>query len=378
MQRSIKQIIIFTKKEILEVFREPATFLIVLLVFPLSLMFLFGYALKFKVDNIELALLDLDRSQESMALVEELKDEDRLVILQDVNEDDIKQRLDEGKIKAALVIPEGFEEDVDNQKRVEFSLIVDGTKPLSYMAISEILSEIIVDENRRLVGERLSEMNLDFETHLIAVDEEVLYNPDFTDKDFFIPGIIGVVVTTVTMLLACMAVVKEKETGTIETIFAAPIPRAVFIIGKCVPYTLIGLASLLISTALGIYWFHVPFVGSIFLFGALSFLFILSSLGLGLLFSTFVQNTIQATFCVILFVIISILLSGFIFPIASMPEAIQKIVLVLPLTYYIRIIRGVMIQGLDWSMLRSETLSLAGITVCTLFLSIIGFTKRLD
>jgi ABC-2 type transport system permease protein len=267
---------------------------------------------------------------------------------------------------------------LENGEKVVLDIQVDGTEPLSLKTLTEKMTEIVAEQNRENASEALSELNIEFETQAIEVEKEILYNPDLRDRDFFVPGVIGIVVATIPMLLSCLAIVKEREMGTIEAIMAAPISRPVFILGKLVPYALIGLIGLGITSALGVFWFKIPFRGDMLLYIGASFVFILSSLGLGLLFSVFVRDSVQAIFLVVTFLVISILLSGFVFPVSGMPEVIQQIMRLFPLTYFMTIVRGILIKGVGFAVLKPDLIALTAISLATSVLSSFGLSKKLD
>ncbi len=373
----LSEILAITKKEFIEVIREPATVLIVLIIFPLSTILLFGYALKFEVKNIDLAIFDGDSSDKSRQLVEEIKKEEDFAVVENIAEANVREKFDHGEIDAAIFVPEGYSEKLGKKEKIVLKIQVDGTEPLALKTLSEKVGGIVNEQNRSAASEALSAAGLEFETQAIEVEKEILFSPELRDQDFFIPGVIGIIVTTISMFLSCLAIVREKEMGTIEAIAAAPVGRLTFILGKMIPCAAIGLAGLGVTSALGIFWFKIPFAGSVLFFIATSFVFILSSLGLGLLFSVFVQNSLQAAFSVTVFLIISIILSGFIFPVSSMPIVVQRILLVFPLTYYMEIVRGILIKGVGYAVLSAETAALAAITVLTLLLSSLGLLRKL-
>jgi ABC-2 type transport system permease protein len=206
----------------------------------------------------------------------------------------------------------------------------------------------------------------------------VLYNPDMKDLWFIIPGMAAMLLQTQSLMLTAAAVVREREVGTIEQILVTPIRPIELMVGKIVPYVIIAMLNMLTVIGLGVFWFHVPFQGSFWLFIVLSLLYVFSGLGLGLLVSSISQNQRQSQQLIMLFMMVSLLLGGFIFPRYTMPAVVRVIGNLFPITYFIPIARGIVTKGIGFSALGSQVLALAVYIVVVMTLAAFTFRKRLD
>ncbi len=364
----------FLQKEFAQLRRDKKMLPIVFLAPVLQLFFL-GYAANLDVDMIPMAVVDHDRSVESRRLIDSFVQSgyfEEMVRLEDAKW--IDRYIDNGNVVVALVIPREFHTRLGREDSVPLQFIVDGadantaTIALNYAGI--------------IVGSFSSHLRLESGKGGVSmpleVEPRVWYNPELKSRLFMVPGILGLLLMVITMLLTSLAIVKEKEQGTLEHLNVTPIRPMQFILGKLIPFSLIGMVDVLLVILAAWLLFGLVPAGSIVLLILLSALFLLTTLGLGLMVSTFSHTQQQAMMSALFFVMLPmIFLSGFAFPIENMPKLIQYVTYVLPLRYFIGIIRGIFIKGADLTTLWDEALMLLVLGIAALGISIGSFKKRL-
>ncbi|MFW6208652.1 MAG: ABC transporter permease, partial [Spirochaetota bacterium] len=358
----------FMRKEFSQLKRDKKMLPIVFIA-PILQLLLLGYAANLDVDMIPLAVVDHDNSVESRQLVDKFiqsgyfSAEDRFQ-----SPALIDRYINEERIVAAIVIPPDFQADLSRGRKVELQLIADGadantaTIALNYadIIVSRFSAEIQL-ESLQTEGQE-SRQGADTAQGVaipIEVEPRVWYNPELKSRNFMVPGILALLLMVITMLLTSLAIVKEKEQGTLEHLNVTPIKPIQLIVGKLVPFSLIGMVDVLLVLAAARILFGLVPAGSILLLVVLSALFLLSTLGLGLLVSTLSRTQQQAMMSALFFVMLPmIFLSGFAFPIDNMPQVIQYVTYALPLRYYVVIIRGIFLKGAGLSTLWDESLLL--------------------
>jgi len=315
-------------KEFLQLLRDPRMrFFIV--VPPLTQLIIFGYAATFDVRHAEVGLVDHARTQLTRELIAAVTASGHYRLTGYADMAAASRAMDHNRIRAIIRFDTGFPE----QRVVQ--LIADGSDSNSALMIVGELSRAMRDKARRLAGRQ----------PLIQVEQRAWYNPNLEDRDYFVPGIIANVVLISTMILTAMTVVREREIGTLERLMVTPIARAEFVIAKVVPVAAVGLFDVLLVTGIGVLWFEVPFRGS---FAALivgSVLYLMSTLGLGLLISSYSRTQQQAMLLAFFVIMPAVILSGFAFPIRNMPEAVQLLTWADPLRYYLVVIRDLFLKG---------------------------------
>jgi ABC-2 type transport system permease protein len=366
-------------KEFLQLRRDTAAR--VMLVLPLLIQtIVFGYAATFTVNYVAAAVLDLDHSQVSRSLVSHFAATGRFDIV-DVatRQEQITRDLDTGRATLAIVIHAGFAQYLDNGQSAPLQVLLDGTNSNTALIalgyINQIVAQFQADEEAKAwpvaAGAALP-------TVAVSLEQRPWFNTGLEDRWFFIPGIIGTLTLVQIVNLTSFAVVREREMGTLEQIMVSPIRPFEFILGKTVPFFLIGLADVALVAVVGILWFGVPFVGSplVMLLGAS--LFLAAALGLGLLVSTF-SRTQQQAFALNFFLITPIFtLSGFAFPIASMPTVLQWSTYLNPLRYFLVVIRAVFLKGVGIPVLWPQLAAMTLLAVGMLAISILRFRKSID
>ena len=365
-------------KEFIQVFRDPRM-RTVIFVIPCVQTIVIGYAVTLDVRDVRTAVYDLDNTADSRELTARFVRSGYFRVVEYVNNEQRAQELiDRGRASVVLHMNCGFSEDLRGGRTAQLQVIVDGTDSntagivLSYAArITSAFSEqIVVDRFDRLTGSHR-------DANLVDLRSRAWFNENLESRNYFVPAVIVVVVTLVTLLLTSMAVVREKEIGTMEQIMVTPITAVEFVLGKTVPFALIGLADVLIVTLVGALWFQVPIRGNLLLLLFATCLYLLTTLGAGLLISTISQTQQQAMMSTFFFFFPAMLLSGFVFPIANMPIMVQWLTLANPLSYFLVIVRGIFLKGVGAGVLWRELLALAVMGVATLVLVGRRFHKTL-
>ena len=360
-------------KEMKQIRRDPRMRAVILAV-PVLQSLVFGYAVTTDVRNVRTAIYDLDRTPESRELAARFIGSGYFREVARVeNDDDAQRAIDRGDARVVLHMPHGFGAAVRSGKAAQVQLIIDGTDSntaglvLNYAAqiTGAYNGSILVERTGRPLPQRKSETR-------------AWFNANLESRNFYVPGVIALLVTLTTLLLTSMSIVREKEIGTIEQIVVSPIRKHEFIIGKSLPFAIIAYVNVLMVTLVATLWFRVPIRGSILLLLGATALYLLSAIGIGLLISTAAGTQQQAMLTAFFFFLPAVLLSGFIFPIANMPRAVQWLTVVNPLRYFLVIIRGVFLKGVGVGVLWPQLAALAALGVVTLTLATRAFRKTLS
>jgi len=372
------RLISIIRKEFIQIFRDPRT-LVLIIVMPMIQLFLLGYAATTDVKNISLAVWDQSRSPQARALLDAFRSANYFSIEYFVGSDaEYRDLIESGDIRAALIIPPDYEQRLIEGK-AQVSLVLDGsdatvgsTALSTAKLIGQSYATKILTEQAALTG-RPSSFNPPLE-----VRTQVWYNPDLIAAYFNVPGVIGMILYFITALLTASAIVRERERGTIEQLIVTPIRSWELVVGKILPYSILALIDMLEVLIIGHWWFKVPIKGDLGLVFALSGLFLVSSLGIGLFAST-IANTQQEAFITVMVTMLpSIFLSGFFFPIEAMPVFLQYVSAIIPLRYYLVIIRALLLKGVGFAALQSEVLALTIFAIVIMGAASLRFRKRLD
>lgn len=367
------------KKEFIQIKRDPIS-LRLPIVMPIMMMLLFGYAVTTEVDKIPTAIFDQSKTMESREYIDKFVASNYFVVQYNVSsEKELSDLIDSNKAKAGLIIPSGYANDIRRGRTPQTQLIIDGTDPTtartalnSGMLVSEVYARSFKEQAIKKLGASVSNLPG------IAMNSKVWYNPNLESTRFTIPGLVGLILQNITIMLTGFALVRERERGTIEQLIVTPISSIELILGKLIPYIIIGYAGFLFSLALCIFWFKVSVEGSLVLLLVLGFLFVICALSIGMLISTLAKNQLQAMMVTILVLLPSVLLSGFVFPREAMPKLIYLIGYTIPLTYFLEIIRGIVLKGVGVTFLWHNILPLFAFTIFLLGVAILRFRKSLD
>ncbi len=365
-------------KEFLQTFRDPRM-KAVILVMPVVQTLVFGYAVTTDVRRIPTAVYDLDQTPQSRELIARFTGSGYFqTVAQVENWNQAQELVDRSKVRALLHIQPGFGADLLAGRTVPLQIIVDGTDSNTASIILDYSSRISAAFNKQIAAEHLSRMRGQTVTLPVQVGARAWFNPNLESRNFYVPGVIALIVMLITLMLSSMAVVREKEIGTIEQIMVTPITQAEFILGKTLPFALIGFVDLALITLVAVFWFDIPLRGSLALLLTCNGLYLMSTLGIGLFISTISRTQQQALMTTFFFYFPAVLLSGFMFPIANMPEAIQWLTYLNPLRYFLIIIRGVFLKGVGPEVLWPQMAALAALGMATLSLAASRFQKTLS
>jgi len=373
----MNHIIALMKKEFLQLRRDPRLIGFILMA-PVVLMILFGLALKLEPENVKMAYVDKDGSMFSELIKTNIWSEGYFQLYEVESEQAIIREIRDGHARAGLFIDGDFSEKLVDNRQPTVRMYVDGTMPSLATAMDNNKGSITDDK----VSGQMYFLDPDADNITIApepflLDVEVLFNPDKRETWFFLPGVIGILIMQIALILTGTAIVREKENNTLEQIIVSPISKVEFIFGKILPYIFIAFIDFYFILMIGWLLFDLPFPTSHFLLFALALVYVSGLIALGLVISTVSQTQQQAIFLSIFILIPSILLSGFIFPIEAMPTYIQPVSYMLPFTYFIEIIRGLLIKGNDFAVLASDFAALAGFAIVFIAITIIRFRKTL-
>lgn len=378
------------KKEFLQL-RRDRKMLPVVLIAPVLQLILLGYAANLDVRHLPTAVMDRDNSVMSRELVERFfatEYFDPTVAV--ATPADVEHALVSGAASAVIVVPPGFSRSILRSESAPLQFLVDGANSTTGTAALNYANIIVQEYQRELmsrgygpvgsgappVGGRSVSTRSPPEMP-VTVEARVWFNPEFKSKNFMVPGILALLLMVITMLLSSLAIVKEKELGTLEQLNVTPIKPRELILGKLVPFTIIGFVDVLLVIAVSRFLFRVPFEGSVILLLLCSLIFLSTTLGLGLLISTVSNNQQEAMMTSVFFVMVPMFfLSGFAFPIESMPSSIQYLTYLLPLRYFFVIIRGIFLKGAGLAVLWDQVLALIVFGVVIFSIAVLRFRKR--
>lgn len=356
-------------KELLQLRRDPATRFVFLI--PAIQTIIFGFAIDMDIQHLPTVVFDMERSAESRRFVEALANTRTFDIIDDVaSPRAIRERIVAGKAKVGVIIPQDFTARTMRGEQATVQVVVDG---------SEATAALNAQQTSGLVGQiqALARAGLSPSELPIEVRPRVLFNPDLVSSHFYVPGLVGIILQLVTVMLTAFAIVRERERGTLEQLAVTPVGKGALVLGKLLPYAIIGFGQALFVLILMRFLFGVEIAGSLFLLLSLSALFLLPSLALGILISTVARNQAEAMQMNLLVMLPSVLLSGFAFPRETMPLPIYGMSMLIPVTYYVEILRGIILRGAGLDALWPQATALAAFAVVLVTASAIRFKKRI-
>jgi ABC-2 type transport system permease protein len=367
-------------KEFIQVLRDRRTRM-VLIVPPMVQMMIFGYAATYEIRHVSMVVLDLDQSPQSRELISRFSSSPYFRVQRHLSHrDEIIRIMDRGEATVAMHIHPGFAQKLGKGETAPVQVIVDGTNSNTALIALGYMNQITERFAREVQAASLgrSAPYLAARAPSIALERRPWYNPDLRSRWFFVPGVIGSIMLIIVTVLTAFAVVREREIGTLEQIMVTPIRRSEFILGKTLPFFLIGLADMALITLVGTFWFEIPFRGHIGVLLLGTVLYLVCMLGVGLLISTLCVTQQQAMVTAFFFIMPAITFSGFGFPISSMPPWLQPVSYFDPLRYFLIVIRGVYIKGVGLGVLWPEMAAMAVLGICLLAFSIARFHKSID
>ena len=366
------------RKEFIQIFRDPRT-LVMIVVIPIMQLFLLGYSATNDVRNVPLAVLDRSQSVESRALLDSYRAADYFRIAYAVDsEAEIEDLILAGKARAAVIIPPDYAQRLA-EGDAQIAFILDGSDPTSAstaLAASQLIGQ--AHASKILLQKfELSGMNLRVQPP-VEVRTTVWFNPDLISAHFMIPGVIGMILYAIAAILTATSVVRERERGTIEQLIVTPIRPWELIVGKLTPYVVLGFFNTIEVLAVGHWWFGVPIRGNLALIILLSGVFLVTGLGIGLLASTIANTQQEAMLTVWMTLLPSIFLSGFFFPLEAMPKILQWLSYLMPLRYYLVIIRALLLKGVGLDKIQFDVIAMTLFAIGIMTLAALRFRKRLD
>jgi len=366
MKLNIRPII---RKEFIHIRRDPRSLVIIILL-PILQLLLFAYAINLDLKDVKLGVLDQSRTPASRDLVRLFTGSGYFVEAADLdNRSQIEDLFKSRRIRTVLVIPGDYATSVQCEPNTRVQILIDGSDSNT--------GAIILNTSQQLVASASLDASLG-KALPFKIASSIWYNPEQKSTHFIVPGLISVLMMMICALLTSIAITREKETGTLEQILVAPVRPLELIIGKVLPYVAIASADALLVLLVGNFWFNVPFEGSAFLLAVLSVIYLLTSLSLGILISTVAPNQQVSTMLAVMVTLLpSQMLSGFIFPIASMPVVLQAVSYMVPAKYYLDIIRGILLKGNGLAVLWPDALFLLTLSAILLAVSVKRFKVRL-
>lgn len=378
-------------KEFRQLRRDPMS-VGVLIGIPVLQLLMFGYAIQMDVRNLPTAVYDESGTQQSRALIRAFQSTGNFQVERAVSSrEEIHDLIKRGVVRAGVIIPPEYARDLKRGRSPQIQVLIDAADPLasqSAINTATLIGQAVarpamgLRDPQRVVRPRPppSATPSSAATNYVPIDVRVrpLFNPGLRSAVYIVPGIIGVILTLTMMMITAVAIVRERERGTLEQLIVTPLLSSELMLGKVVPYVLIGYFQTSAVLLLGRFVFDVPVRGNLLLFYAITFAFILASLGIGLLISTVADSQRQAMMLGYFLILPTILLSGFMFPREAMPMVAQWIGLILPLTYYLDVLRGIILRGAGMDALWRETLVLGGFALALIAISARRFRKQLD
>jgi ABC-2 type transport system permease protein len=364
------------RKELLHIIRDRRT-LAVMFLMPIIQLVLMGYAATTDIDQLRTAILDRDKSPASRELIEAYQASGYFDILFHVaSEQQLERLVDAGDARAGLIVPAGYADAVEAGRRAQVAFVIDGSDPSVANTVFAASQSVGQAHSMRIL-ERTMGIDPD-DLPGIEVRPRVWYNPEMKSANYMVPGIIGMILYFLTTLFTAQAIVREREKGTIEQLIVTPIRPLEMIVGKVVPYAFVAFLDVLEVLAIGVFWFDVPIRGSLALLLALSVLFLLTSLGIGIFISSVANTQQEAMLLTFLTMLPSVFLGGFFFPIEAMPGWLQAITYVVPLRYMLVVIRGIVLKGVGVQILMEDVLAMVIFGVVIMLLAASRFRKRLE
>jgi len=357
------------RKEVIHIRRDPATRFVFAI--PLIELLIFGYAIDMDIKDISAVVFDLDQRKESRELIKEFESTRYFRVTAHVHSrEQMEQAIVSGRAKVGILIPPDYSDDLTHGRQARVQVLIDGSD--STVATRALNAS-------QALGLMKSLQRRGFTTELMDIDirPRLLFNPNLESANFFVPGVIGVILQIVTLFLTAFSIIREREQGTLEQLLVTPVSKGGLILGKLLPYYAIGFMQTGLVLLVMVVFFRVPIHGSVALLFLLAGIFLFSALGMGILISTLARTQNEAMQVAVLFMLPSVLLSGFVFPRESMPYPIYLLSFFIPATYYIEILRGIILRGAGLLALWDEALVLMAFGAVFMVVSGLRFKKHL-
>jgi ABC-2 type transport system permease protein len=373
----IGRLLVIAWKELLQLRRDRLT-LAMMVVLPILQLLLFGFAVNTDVRHIRTVVFDEDRTAQSRDLARTLEATGYFDVVNHVSGyPDIDRALRSGSAGAALVIPPRYASDIAAGRTARVQLVLDGSDPQVVGSASSAAASLAADRSAKLLVERFARTGAGSPATPLDLVPSILYNPEQRSAVNIVPGLVGVILTLTMVMLTAMALARERERGTLEQLIVSPVRTVEIVVGKIFPYVAIGYVQMALILTAGRVVFGVPIAGSVALLFAVAFVFISANLAVGLFFSTLAKTQQQAMQMSIFFILPNILLSGFVFPYEAMPLPARALAQALPLTHFVRAVRGITLKASVFEDLAGEVVWMAAILVALVLVSSLRFRKKL-
>ncbi|MFI5385161.1 MAG: ABC transporter permease [Fimbriimonadales bacterium] len=374
------RVVDFVIKELRQMRRDRRLIMMVVGM-PILQLLLYGYAVSTDIRHLRTVVCDLDGSSQSRDIVRSVMASPEYFDIVD-NVSTVKEAqadLDSGRAQVVIVIPARYSRDIVKRQPATLQVLLDGSDPNAGTIAGSYLGKIVAAQARTILLSRVQAAGLG-QLASAGVDDrvQVWYNPTLQSSFTMVPGVVCLIASNLTIILSALAIVREREIGTIEQLLVTPIKSWELMLGKLIPYLLMGFVNILVVLGLAVALFGVPMRGSLSFMMGISVLFMVGSLGMGLLISTLSRNQMQATQVASLVIMPNMMLSGFIFPVANMPAWLQPVTYLLPMRYYLTSVRGIMMKGNGYGELRTEIWALSLLSAVIFLAAVQRFQKRLD
>ncbi|HZD57817.1 MAG TPA: ABC transporter permease [Anaerolineales bacterium] len=378
----MKSILPILEKELREIWRDPYTLGVAILL-PLVLLFLFAYALNLDVKDTPLAVIDLDNSPKSRAYVNAILNSAKFELkYRPASPGEASRLLDHGRVRAVMIIPDGFSRTLLGGGRADVQTLIDGTFPTTALVVQGYIQAINASFSQNQISQQLESLGSAGGTSFaptVTTLPRIRYNPEMESANSIVPGLIGVILMAFPPLLSALAIVREKERGSIQQIFVSPLKPWAFILGKLIPYGVIAYLELLLVLLATRYWFNVPVAGNIGLFLIASIPYVISTVAIGLLVSTLTKSQLTAMLlAIVLTMMPAFIFSGFMFPLNSMPEILQIYSYAFPARYFSEITTGVFLKGVGLQIWGPQLGILLFYTTILVILASLRFQKKVS
>jgi len=371
------RVLVIAQKELLQLRRDRLT-LAMMVVLPILQLLLFGYAINTDVRHIPSVVYDQDASAQSRDLVRTLQATGFYDFIGPVaSYDDIGRALRSNRAHVALVIPAGYASKLARGQGAQAQLVVDGSDPQTVASATNTAASLVLARSNALLLQRLSRVSGGAAFEPIELEPNTWYNPELRTAVYIVPGLVGVILTMTMVMLTSMAIARERERGTLEQLIVSPVRAVELVVGKILPYVVMGYVQMTLIFLAGRVVFDVPIRGALSLLYGIAFLFIAANLALGLFFSTLAKTQQQAMQMSFFFLLPNILLSGFMFPWEAMPRPAQILSQGLPLTHFLRIVRVITLKSGNFVDVQGEVLWLSGLLAALILLASLRFSKKL-
>ncbi len=368
------------RKEFIQIVRDPRT-LGLTLVYPVAMLFVIGFFFSDTISTTSLVVIDRDQSRQSRELLAAYENSEYFSLDYFVSsENEVQHLIEVNQARAAIIIPPDYSRNLTARRPAQVGFIIDGSDPNTASKALSAAALVGQAMSTRITVERTQRASRASTSAALPIDvrTQVWYNPDMSSTNFMIPALMGTILFFLTIMLTSMSIVRERERGTIEQIIVTPIRPLELILGKVIPYTVVASFNVLEVLLIGVLWFKLPIHGNVGLLLGLSGLFLITSLGLGLFISSVAQTQQEAMMWAMFLMLPSIFLSGFFFPLEAMPQVLQAISYLVPLRYYLIIVRGIILKGIGLDILLPQAAMVATFGIVILTLASKRFKKTLD